>query len=104
MALRGPMRIAGQVFVSVAGELDFQTAAVVRAAVDELARTNGQRVVLDLAGLSFIDSSGLGLFVEESRKLRGGGGDLLLSHPSRQVLGRLHQTGLDRVLTIIDNN
>lgn len=53
--------------VRVAGELDAFTAPDVRAA---LVRTEDRDVVLDLSGVTFIDSSGLALIVETRQRLQ----------------------------------
>ena len=48
----------GQVCVQLKGELDIATAPLAR---DRIAELRGRDLVLDLRGLSFIDSSGLNL-------------------------------------------
>ena len=49
----------GTALLSIAGESDVATEGVVRAALDEALARQPVRVVVDLAGLEFIDSSGL---------------------------------------------
>jgi anti-sigma B factor antagonist len=53
----------GTALLSIAGELDVATEGVVRAALDEALARQPVRVVVDLAGVEFIDSSGLLLLV-----------------------------------------
>ncbi|MGI9032493.1 MAG: STAS domain-containing protein [Acidimicrobiales bacterium] len=54
------------------GELDYDSAPQLR---DRL-------VVLDLADLSFIDSTGLGVVVEAAKQMRSHGRQLILSRPT----------------------
>ncbi len=48
---------------TVRGEIDINTVGILSEHLGRLARKNPQRLVIDLAGVSFIDSSGLGGFV-----------------------------------------
>jgi len=73
-------RSEGPPIVRLAGELDMETAPRVRATLDELAETNG-RFALDLADVTFIDSSGLHLLLEAANDLNGSGPLTLLDVP-----------------------
>ncbi len=57
-------------------------------------------VVLELSGVTFIDSNGLGLLVRLMTSARAAGGELKLAAPSRQVAQLLENTCLSRVLEI----
>lgn len=50
------------------GEIDLSTVNLVRAALDELEEAGFRRIVLDLRGVTFIDSSGLRVVIEEVQK------------------------------------
>jgi anti-sigma B factor antagonist len=54
--------------------------------------------VVDLSGVEFIDSSGLGALIGELKKARQAGGDLRISGVTDQVATVLRLTNLDRVL------
>jgi anti-sigma B factor antagonist len=59
------------------GELDRRSARGVRAALhDEIAASSGGVVVVDCAGMDFIDSTGLGVLVGALKVARDRGGDL----------------------------
>jgi anti-anti-sigma factor len=75
-----------QVCVRLKGELDIATAPVVRDRVAELKR-RGHHLVLDLRGLSFIDSSGLNLVLRLAAESTQDGWDLSLI-PGSSVVQR----------------
>jgi anti-sigma B factor antagonist len=68
--------------------------SVIEAAVDE----GRPRVVIDLGGTTFVDSSGLGALVAGLKKARQSGGDLRIAGAGEQVRTVLGLTNLDRVL------
>jgi anti-sigma B factor antagonist len=70
--------------VTLCGELDVMDAAAVAAAL-AAAAGRGRVVIADLAGLTFIDASGVAALARARRHARHSGGDLLLAAPQRQV-------------------
>ena len=60
------------------------------------------RIVIDLEGLSFIDSSGLGVLVGGLRQARDVSGSVVLSRPNGLVLHVLELTGVIDVVEIVD--
>jgi anti-sigma B factor antagonist len=81
----------GYVVVALRGELDLADAAVVAAELTAIAaREPG--IIVDLAGLEFIDSSGVAALARGRRRARQAGGELILAAPQRNVM---------RVLTVI---
>ena len=81
------------------GELDIATSPQLR---DELVRVigDGRRIVVDLEGLGFIDSVGLGILVSGLKRARSDGGDLELVCANRIILQPLELTGLDQTFTL----
>jgi anti-sigma B factor antagonist len=59
------------------------------------------RIVIDLSGTEFIDSSGLGALVSCLKKTRQAGGDLRIAGPTQHVLTVFKLTNLDRVLKTV---
>jgi anti-sigma B factor antagonist len=57
-------------------------------------------VIVDLAGLRFIDASGLAVLVRGRKQARQAGGDLLLAAPRHQVLRVLTLTRLTGVFPV----
>ena len=64
------------VTVVVEGELDLHSASVLRSVLNEAEEAGPDRVVLDLGGLTFIDSAGIGVLVGALRRLEARGGTL----------------------------
>jgi anti-sigma B factor antagonist len=81
----------GHVIVVLRGELDVADAAGVAGALAVVAAREPE-IIVDLAGLEFIDSSGVAALARGRKLARYAGGDLLLAAPQRMVR---------RVLTII---
>jgi anti-sigma B factor antagonist len=89
----------GRVVVVLRGELDVSDAASVAAALTAVA-ASGRQIIVDLAGLEFIDSSGLAALARARKHVRDAGGDLLLAAPQQQVLRVLAVTRLIEVFSI----
>jgi anti-sigma B factor antagonist len=66
--------------------------------IDALIGDGTVRLVVDLAGTDFIDSSGLGALITGLKKTRQAGGDLRLANPTAQITAVLEMTNLNRVL------
>jgi anti-sigma B factor antagonist len=84
--------------VSVSGELDLYTAERLREAIDEAASVGADTVLLDLSGVGFVDSTALGVIVQETRRLEGRGVALTLVTDDPRTVRVLEVTGLDRVM------
>jgi anti-sigma B factor antagonist len=81
------------------GELDAFTVATLR---EELAALAGaSEVVIDLAGVPFMDSAGLGALIGGIRKLRDAGGGVVVVCSRPAVLRLLHTTGFDRMVPVV---
>ena len=88
----------GEVVVRVRGEIDMAAAPVFRERLTAVIEANGDDVVVvDLADVSFMDSSGLVVLVEAHQKLESASRKLLIGRPSPAVTRVLEVTGLDRL-------
>jgi anti-sigma B factor antagonist len=79
------------------GRLDFLSASDARKHFSDAVETGGKRIVVDLAKVTFIDSSGLGALVGGLKTARQAGGDLRIASPSQQAKSLLKLTSLDQV-------
>ncbi|RIJ48446.1 anti-sigma factor antagonist [Clavibacter lycopersici] len=84
--------------VTATGMLNMAAAPELRQAIHDALDPAPQRVVVDLAGVDFIDSSGLGALIAGLRAARDAGGDLRIAAPGPQVAMVLQLSNLDRVL------
>lgn len=90
-----------QTTIALKGDLDPATAPLLEEAVAAaVADATVERVVLDLAGLGFLDSSGLRVFVTTREQLAARGAGLTLRHPSSNIRRLLDLTGLDEVIEV----
>jgi anti-sigma B factor antagonist len=82
-------RDAGTATVALRGEVDIQTVDQVRAVLGEALASGPQEIVVDLTGLTFIDSTGLGALIFGFQRARDAGVRFRLaraSPPVRQIL------------------
>ena len=80
------------------GELDLHTGSRLVRAVDDAVAQGCRMVVLDLAGVSFIDCAGLGAVMTMLTCIQETAGQLVVSAASPQVTRLLRLTGTDRLL------
>src|SRR6266581_5855092 len=83
----------GHVVVVLGGDLDVVDAAGVAAALAAVAAREPE-IIVDLAGLEFIDSSGVAALARGRKQARHAGGDLRLAAAQQQVLRVLTLTRL----------
>jgi anti-sigma B factor antagonist len=93
----------GCTVVRVAGELDLDSAPELRAGLRQAVDDGGDTVVLDLAGVRFMDSSGLGMIVLTYKELQARSGRLCLAAVQPFVLKVLELTSVDSLVSIYDS-
>jgi anti-anti-sigma factor len=88
--------------LSLAGELDLATADLLRRRVHEVVGSDAElrRMVFDVAGLDFMDVTGLGALLEARRKLIERGGSVAIRRPRPMVLRMLTLLELDDALQV----
>jgi anti-anti-sigma factor len=87
----------GVTVLAPSGRLDVVGAPALREAVSEAMKGGQLRLIIDMEGVSFVDSSGLGSVVAALKQVRSSKGDLRLAAPNQQVRVVLELTTLDRV-------
>jgi len=87
--------------VFLTGELDLATAPTFEDALAAVYKADVVDLVIDLGGVTFIDSSGLHELVVALKRQRGRGGDVVLRAPSRQTSRVLDIVGLTTLFTIV---
>lgn len=84
------------------GELDLATAATLEAELQRVEAAEVRTIVLDLSGLTFMDSTGLRAILLADRRLREAGRRLCLVRGPRAVDRVFTLTGADRHLQFLD--
>jgi anti-anti-sigma factor len=84
--------------------LNLVSAPRLTAVVNEVIASGRPRIVIDLSGTEFIDSSGLGALVSSLKKARQAGGDLRIAGPGPQVQTVFKLTNLDRILKTVQGS
>jgi anti-sigma B factor antagonist len=86
--------------LSLAGELDLYSAPALREALRRAVERSPKRLVVDLAEVTFVDSTVLGVLVEA--RSRVGGEAFALAAPGLAVHRALEVSGLDRHFAVFD--
>jgi anti-sigma B factor antagonist len=82
------------------GELDAFTVSQFRQALAELA--SKPRLIIDMSGVPFVDSAGLGALIGGIRRARELGGDVVVSCNRPSLIRTLRTTGFDRIVTMTE--
>jgi anti-sigma B factor antagonist len=93
--------LGGAIVVNVVGKIALGAGtALVRETILGLADQGKQNIILDMSGVDFLDSAGLGELVRAHSSVRSRGGQLKFVNPSKHVHDLLRMTKLDHVLEI----
>jgi anti-sigma B factor antagonist len=84
----------------IRGDLD--QAAVLRLREELASACVGSVVLIDMGALLFIDAAGLRALVAVVRRIRDGGGDVVVSHVRRTVKRMLELAHFDRAVPTLD--
>jgi anti-sigma B factor antagonist len=88
------------VLVRPRGELDALNVSAFRLVLADVA--GGDGLVIDLSGVSFIDSVGLGAVVGSVRRARDSGGRVALVCDRPGIAQILRETGINRIVSVFD--
>jgi anti-sigma B factor antagonist len=95
-------RIAdGAHVVAVTGEIDLFTAPEFKQRMSQPIDDGVDRLIVDLTGTSFIDSSSLGVLIGAHRRLKQRGGSLVVVCDNETIVKTFKITGLDGVFTLV---
>jgi anti-sigma B factor antagonist len=86
----------GAPVITLTGELDISSADTFRSVVDDAVRERPSRLVFELGGLTFMDSSGIAVMVHAANNA----GEIELRHASTIVRRVVEATGLSDVLRL----
>ncbi|MBD8870912.1 STAS domain-containing protein [Nocardioides donggukensis] len=93
----------GVTIVAVEGEIDVYTAPKLRDKISDLVGAGVYDLIIDMSGVEFLDSTGLGVLVGGLKKVRAHNGSLQLICNQDRLLKIFRITGLAKVFTIHDS-
>lgn len=92
---------SGRLTIYLAGELDHHEARSTIRAIEELLDEYMPReCVLDMAGLSFMDSSGIAVIIRVSRRMKTLGGKAWIENPAKQPQRVIDAAGIERLVPV----
>lgn len=96
-------RSDGTLIVRPEGEIDMSTAPRLAEALADATEAPGASVVIvDLAGVSYLDSTAIHLFLQSDRRLRDDGRRLALRSPTPEALRVLDLIGITSMVETAD--
>jgi anti-sigma B factor antagonist len=88
--------------VAVTGELELATAPRLRQVVVSLVGEGRTNIALDLGGVDFVDSIGLGMVVSALKRVRSRDGRLVVVAAAPRVRALFELTRLDEIIDLFD--
>ncbi|GAA0072803.1 anti-sigma F factor antagonist [Clostridium sardiniense] len=85
--------------VHLIGELDHHSAEEVRVKIDDrIERDNIRKVILNFSGVTFMDSSGIGVVVGRYKKVLSNGGNICVADVNKSVNRVFELSGLFKII------
>jgi anti-sigma B factor antagonist len=94
--------VDGAMVLEVSGEVDLHCAPQLRAELVRVTEVPSPQIVVDLAGVSFIDSTGIGVLVGGLKKARERSGEIAFCSPQTRVKRVFEITGLLQALPLFE--
>ncbi|HEY9482867.1 MAG TPA: STAS domain-containing protein [Micromonosporaceae bacterium] len=92
----------GYAVMAITGEIDLYTAPRLQAEFTRLLENGPDRIVIDMSGVEFCDSTGMNVLLSALKRMRERGGVLEVAAPRPAVRKILQVTGLDSVFVVYD--
>ncbi len=84
--------VGATLYVGLSGELDEESAALVRSELDEAISIGEiRKVIIEMSELKFMDSTGIGVLLGRYKKLSAVGVPIFIANPSKTI---------DKILTL----
>ncbi len=84
------------------GDIDINNSPQIKKAFDKVSQAKSEKVLINLKGVGYIDSSGLATLVEILKDFRKYGGKLKLCNLSNKVKSLFEITKLEKLFDIAD--
>lgn len=92
---------SGRLIINLGGELDHHGARQIMRTIDGIIDEYLPRdVVLDMSGVSFMDSSGIAVILKADRRMRETGGRAAVINAGKQPQRVIDASGIDRMLPV----
>lgn len=80
------------------GEIDHHSAAIIRAGIDEgILASRPKVLIMDFGGITFMDSSGIGLIMGRYRLLKPMGGEIIMTNMPKSISKVMKLSGLEKI-------
>lgn len=86
--------------VKISGEIDVYTAPELKEKLLPLTEVNGNEIKVDLQNTTYLDSTGLGVFISAYKSTKEHQSHLELIHAKDRVLRLFKVTGLDEIMNV----
>jgi anti-sigma B factor antagonist len=93
----------GFTVIEVSGEIDVYTAPKLRETLINLVEAGSYQLIVDMEGVEFLDSTGLGVLVGGLKRVRAQDGWIDLVCTQNRILRIFKITGLNKVFSIHDS-
>ncbi len=88
--------------VVLRGELDHHAVSKVKESIDmQLVQTPVKQLILDMSGVTFMDSSGIGLIVGRYNRIKILGGRMKIINPNASLSKILKMSGIGKLMEIV---
>ncbi|MBO5343025.1 MAG: STAS domain-containing protein [Ruminococcus sp.] len=92
----------GMAVAVLSGELDHHSARSLRSELDRFVITmQPERLAMDFTGITFMDSSGIGLIIGRYKLMKEWGGQLEIRAPQPYIRRVLKLSGIERIVKIV---
>lgn len=90
----------GQSIISLRGEIDAYTVTELKEAFGTIMKKEGQEVIVDLEEVTYMDSTGLGVFISALKSAKEHNSELKLVNIQDRVYRLFQITGLDEIMDV----
>ena len=92
---------ARHICIRLSGELDHHSAkGLLRRLDQEIEKALPTQLTLDLSGVTFMDSSGIGLIMGRHRSMESIGGEVIVRNPPQHIRRVMRLSGMERIARI----
>ena len=97
-------KLKDYLIVSLAGELDHHSAEEVRVKIDDkIDKDNIKHLIMDFSGVTFMDSSGIGVVIGRYKKLKLRKGSLVITSLTKNVKRVFDLSGMFKIISTFNS-